>query len=320
MAETKEEEKKHGPRPESLKVLSLNVFPGRPTPWLFDNHDLEGSQRLDQIAQLILATEPDVVCLQEMHSYKARNCLEKALPGYIMYHPNRARRNYALAPYLLWAILALPCAYCGYVFLRDLASIIFQGVVGSFLLVWFVLIKSPLGAWLLDDDMGLCTLYKEGLCADEEVERYPFLDEDGDWLSHFAPRGYELLDLYYEDGVVSIANTHLNAYGKDHLRTNQLMDVAKVCRYGQYSILCGDLNCDVGSPAIQWAREQGWLDVINYASTPTWQPGWPDKGPGARRLDYVLVHNAQIEGRVIQNEVSDHKAIFAAITFEKKKS
>lgn len=299
--------------PDRLRVLTLNVYPGMPLPIALFTDALQRSSRLGKIADMIKRERPDVVCLQEMYSYDAIDKLRAALPDYRTLKYDHDNRCPKLALYAGCFVL--------YLVFRILLDVLFDRdpspachiITMSIFWTW-LWTESPVYAWMFGNEAGLFTLYRRELDQGTVIRsyHYRFSEEDCDAVSGGTHRGFRLLRIAFRDHVWMIINTHLNAYGDDKLRLQQMRTLGQVAN-GNTDIICGDLNCPPSSSVHTWLHSSHFIDACRNQNKNTWYPLWWMVGEQPRRLDYVYADARACVGRVLDDVVSDHRAVVAYV-------
>jgi endonuclease/exonuclease/phosphatase family metal-dependent hydrolase len=314
-----------------LRVVTFNVFPGSPVPWLGGGTTaLAGSWRLAEQIRRLRELDADVVCLQELYCASARDTFAKALGSvYEMHHaPRRPPRSHLLLFTALTCIVVVAAFHAGIACGVGRSWAAFGAIVA-----WRAWLRSALGAWLSGESYGLVTLVRRTLKSSSAT--LVFGHQAGDRLNRVVPRGYQLTYV----GDVAIFNTHLNAGGRDD--SDRLHQAAALCeavcearRLLGVTVVCGDLNAPPHAASVSLLRHVGGLSDTAAVSCENPRPTWCSDNPlthsvwntGAstdQRLDYVLVHVRPCSGPICVSghnvldaplpHVSDHAGVLADI-------
>lgn len=307
---------KHGHN--RFSVLSLNVFPGSPLPFLFNGtRALFSTERLACQLATVNALSPDVICLQELYCTHSREEYIKwfGTDYHVLFEDRRNTVGVCIARVIVM-LFALVLFLCVRVLLFPLwgfpsmhmedTAIVFALCVVSFL-SWN---KTALFAWLAGDATGLTTLVRKSLGQVEEHQVTDFQVQDGDWMNVVAPRAYSTTRIrLFTDGYITVLNAHLNAHGTNNHRRAQAMELASAsnqCALSSAVILCADMNANERSDEVALLLTQssltdghaGVLDRCTWSARNPLTRGWMQAEDMC--VDFVLFRS-MADGHVLEN-------------------
>ena len=211
-----------GQPPSTLTVLTYNVYAGPPLPCSSGRADsLDGSPRLAQQAEALLALKPDIICLQEVLADGARRAYVGALgEDYDACYARDSSARRRLLQQCRLVSLAVLCLLPGYLACHS------QGAAGMLvptaLAGWACRALTKTTAWGFacgdTHPAGLMILTRRSRLRQlSPPTACPFAVQQGDWMNVLRPRGvlWQQLELIEDGSTVWVGNAHADALSKE---------------------------------------------------------------------------------------------------------
>jgi len=299
-----------------ISVLTLNVFPGSPIPYLYNGtRALFGSTRLESQMNSIATINPDIVCLQELYCTRVRDMYQRRFGSeYRILHETRS------------TMAGMVCARILELFLILFTMLITRYwpfiITGAYLL-WC---NSALFAWLSGDATGLTIMVRHKIGTVLSYRTQDFLSQSGDWMNVVSPRAFSVTEIETSIGLLSVFNAHFNALGSETERCQQVLQLANIVNTITHPVvICTDLNSTETSESAQLLKHTGRLyDVMdNQPNRVTWSTrnnlsrAWMQTADMC--VDFIFVRDLRVtSARTVFTEppfISDHFGVLAIIPY-----
>lgn len=286
---------------DTLSVSTWNIYLGPPLPcFCCPVRSLRRSSRLPSQLSAVEALDPDILCLQEVYHPSICEHYETHLKHthHIAWSnaPEKAfRRNaiYWLLLLLLISSFTLLVGLCLDATLDLTHPLSFLVVPLLLVTSGFVFYRLSVASVLADFLRGtviasIAVCYRKQLLTLVENEAFEFIEQRGDLLNCFRPRGFQRLKFESTEprgGVIWVIHVHLNALGPKSLRRAQLQDALQLEHMTALDtvFLCGDFNTHM---------ENEWTEMVTFLEG----AGFTATDPKGKLLTWDAMNNSLTQG------------------------
>ena len=312
-----------------ISLLTYNIYIGHPFYILEGKHSLVQSIRLQSQIQHIKKLNPDIFCLQEMHSTHLLSYYRNNFPEYNCFYK---KNPFAINQVILLFIILSIFFYITHLHLDS--KYIFLLVIIFFANCYYLIFYTPAGIFLNGNiQTANVIFYKRRKFTFIKGHVHYFKNQDGDILNIIRQKGFLCLTLKHKGKDIQIVNCHLSNKQEfceryqpctaDINRYEQIIQIIKTCFIPNSKIptlLCGDFNSCNYTLEIQKLKEYMQNSLQNKPNHT-----WNKKNPLTSLFHIIEDHQGDyifyklmkcVMGKMVFDDIipslSDHYGVFSS--------